>query len=125
MLLGLPSIFGTGGDAPLVFTYRDRWQCYSQLHSLGLAAMLLSIRFFLGLVAMLLPLLIGLGGNAPPTTHRKWGDAPLANNRDGGDAPPQESTRRTCLLLFAVDDVYISRRHTRECRPRVGLQERQ
>ena len=104
-------LIGTGGDASLVFTYWVRRQCSS--------------RFFLGLVAMLLPLLIGLGGDAPPTTHREWGDALLANNQDGGDAPPQESTTHTCLLLFAVDDVYISRQHTREWRPRVGLQERQ
>ena len=51
---------------------------------------------------MLLPLLIGLGGDAPPTTHQEWGDAPLANNQDGGNAPPQESTKHTRLLLFGT-----------------------
>ncbi len=104
-------LIGTGGDAPLNFTLWIRQQCSS--------------RFFMGLVTMLLPLLIGLGGNAPLTTHRDWGDAPLANNQDGDDVSPQESTKHTCVLLFAVDDVYIGRWHTREWRPRVGLQERQ
>ena len=103
-------LIGTGGDAPLNFTLRVRQRCFSQ--------------FFLGLVAMLLSLLlIGIGGDAPPTTHREWGDAPLVNNLDGSDAPPQESMKHTCLLLFAVDNVYISRQHTCEWRPRVGLQE--